>query len=446
MIADNSGHVWVAGVTSNPCLPATAGAFQTRLPNPNGTGFVAKFNTNVAPASSLVYSTFLGGNSDDHADAVAIDSSGNAYVAGFTDSTNFPHGASFGSGTNSVFIAKLNAAGSGLVFSTLLHGTQFFPFGAGILIDSSHNVYVAGNAVAGFPTTTGAFRRTVTGNNCTDSNNNPTPCTDGFVTKLSSGGGSLLYSTLLGGSSVDTIAGLGLNNAGMAFVTGSTTSSDFPTTANAFKRVLPTGATSAFVTALQPNGGSLYYSTLLGGSKNTSGEAIFIDPAWNAWVGGNTQDSDFPATTDAFQPGLKGNSDAFIAKVVIAADLGVSLGENTTLVARNSTVTYTEGVTNLGPDGSDAVVLTDVIPSGFSFAGIVSSTATSCSTPAIGATSGSVVCHKTRLENGQSFTVTLKLRAIAASGSHLTNKITVSARTQDLKKTNNTAQVTVVVK
>jgi uncharacterized repeat protein (TIGR01451 family) len=446
MIADNSGHVWVAGVTSNPCLPATAGAFQTRLPNPNGTGFVAKFNTNVAPASSLVYSTFLGGNSDDHADAVAIDSSGNAYVAGFTDSTNFPHGASFGSGTNSVFIAKLNAAGSGLAFSTLLHGTQFFPFGAGILIDSSHNVYVAGNAVAGFPTTTGAFRRTVTGNNCTDSNNNPTPCTDGFVTKLSSGGGSLLYSTLLGGSSVDTIAGLGLNNAGMAFVTGSTTSSDFPTTANAFKRVLPTGATSAFVTALQPNGGSLYYSTLLGGSKNTSGEAIFIDPAWNAWVGGNTQDSDFPATTDAFQPGLKGNSDAFIAKVVIAADLGVSLGENTTLVARNSTVTYTEGVTNLGPDGSDAVVLTDVIPSGFSFAGIVSSTATSCSTPAIGATSGSVVCHKTRLENGQSFTVTLKLRAIAASGSHLTNKITVSARTQDLKKTNNTAQVTVVVK
>jgi uncharacterized repeat protein (TIGR01451 family) len=446
MIADNSGHVWVVGGTANPCLPATAGAFQTKLPNTNGTGFVAKFNTNVAPASSLVYSTYLGGNSSDRADAVAIDSSGNAYVTGFTDSTNFPHGASFGSGTSSVFVAKLNATGSGLIFSTLLHGTEFFPHVAGILIDSSHNVYVAGNAVAGFPTTSGAFRRTVTGSNCTDSSNNPTPCSDGFITKLSSGGGTLLYSTLLGGSGVDTIAGLGLNNAGMAFVTGSTASTDFPTTANAFKKTLPAGATNAFVTALQPSGGSLYYSTLLGGSGSTQGGAITVDPAWNAWVAGNTRDTDFPVTPDAFQPGMKGESDGFIAKVVIAANLGATLAENTTLVARNSTVTYTERVANAGPDGSDAVVLTDAIPSGFSFAGIVSSTATSCSVPAIGATSGSIVCHKTRLENGQSFTVVLNLRAIAASGSHLTNKITVSARTQDLNKSNNTAQVTVAVK
>jgi uncharacterized repeat protein (TIGR01451 family) len=449
MIADNSGHVWVVGSTSNPCLPATAGAFQTKLPNTNGSGFVAKFNTNVAPASSLVYSTYLGGNSSDEADAVAIDSSGNAYVAGLTGSTNFPHGASFGSGGTSAFVAKLNAAGSGLIFSTLLHNAANFPHLAGILIDSSHNVYVAGSALAGFPTTTGAFRRTVTGTNCTDNNSNPAPCSDGFVTKLSSGGGSLLYSTLLGGSGVDTIAGLGLNNAGMAFVTGSTNSTDFPTTANAFKKSLagsPAGATNAFVTALQPNGGSLYYSTLLGGSGSTQGGAITVDPAWNAWVGGNTRDTDFPVTPDAFQPGMKGESDGFIAKVVIAADLGVTLAENTTLVARNSTVTYTERVTNFGPDGSDAVVLTDAIPSGFSFAGTVSSTATSCSVPAIGATSGSVVCHKTRLENGQSFTVVLNLRAIAASGSHLTNKITVSARTQDLNKSNNTAQVTVAVK
>jgi len=445
MIADNSGHVWVVGSTANPCLPATAGAFQTKLPNTNGAGFVAKFNTNVAPASSLVYSTYLGGNSEDEADAVAIDSSGNAYVAGLTDSTNFPHGASFGSGGTSAFVSKLNATGSGLIFSTLLHGAVTFPRGSGILIDSSHNVYVAGNALAGFPTTAGAFRRTTTGTNCTDTNNTPTPCTDAFVTKLSPGGGTLLYSTLLGGSGLDTLGGLGLNSAGMAFVAGSTNSPDFPTTANAFKKTLPSGATNAFVTALQPNGSSLYYSTLLGGSHNTHGGAIAVDPAWNAWVAGNTNDADFPVTPDAFQPGLKGNSDGFIAKVVIAADLGATLAENTALVARNSTVTYTERVNNFGPDGSDAVVLTDTIPSGFSFAGIVSSTATSCSVPAVGATTGSVVCHKTRLENGQSFTVVLKLRAIAASGSHLTNTIKVSARTQDLKTANNTAHVVVVV-
>jgi uncharacterized repeat protein (TIGR01451 family) len=231
----------------------------------------------------------------------------------------------------------------------------------------------------------------------------------------------------------------------MAFVTGSTNSTDFPTTANAFKKSLAAGTTNAFVTALQPDGKSLYYSTLLGGSASTQGGAITVDPAWNAWVAGSTRDSDFPVTPDAFQPGLKGESDGFIAKVVIAANLGATLAENTTLVARNSTVTYTERVNNFGPDGSDAVVLTDAIPSGFSFAGIVSSTASSCSVPALGATSGSVVCHKTRLENGQSFTVALKLKAIAASGSHLTNKITVSARTQDLNKSNNTAQITVAV-
>ena len=448
MIADNSGHVWVVGVTGNPCLPATAGAFQSKLPNMNGSGFVAKFNTNVAPASSLVYSTYLGSSSGNFSqvDRVAIDGSGNAYVAGSTDTATFPHSASFGSGTPILFVTKLNPTGTGVLFSTLLHAGGGFPGAAGILIDSARNVYVAGVAFAGFPTTTGAFRRTPSGTNCQNNNGQAVPCQDGFVTKLSPGGGTLIYSTLLGGGQTDEILGLGLNSAGMAFVTGQTESSDFPTTANAFKKTTPSGVSNAFVTALQPDGKSLFYSTLLGGSKHSTGWAIFIDPAWNAWVGGNTQDSDFPVTPNAFQPGLKGSSDGFIAKVVIAGDLGATLAENTTLVARNSTVTYTERVANFGPDGSDAVTLTDVIPSGFSFAGIVSSTAISCSTPALGATSGSIVCHKTRLENGQSFTVVLNLRAIAASGSHLTNTVKASARTQDLKQANNTAQVTVVVK
>lgn len=448
LTADNSGHVWVVGTTANPCLPATAGAFQSKLPNANGSGFVAKFNTNVAPASSLVYSTYLGSSSGNfsRANSVAIDATGNAYVVGVTDSSSFPHGASFGSGSPMVFVSKLNPTGTGLVFSTLLHGGgNAFPGTAQILIDSAHNVYVAGTAATGFPTTAGAFRRAPTGTNCTNNNGQPVACQDGFITKLSPGGGTLIYSTLLGGSGGDVIAGLGLNNAGMAFVTGSTTSTDFPTTPSAFKRTLPAGATNAFVTALQPNGGSLFYSTLLGGSKNTSGGAIFIDPAWNAWVGGNTLDSDFPVTPDAFQPGLKGHSDGFIAKVVIAADLFADLGQNRITVPHNGLVTYTAAVTNLGPDGSDAVVLTDPISSGFSFAGILSSTATSCSTPAIGATSGSLVCHKTRLENGQSFIVKFNLRAIAPTGTRLMNTDKVSARTQDLNQSNNTHTATVLV-
>ncbi|HVG90530.1 MAG TPA: SBBP repeat-containing protein, partial [Alphaproteobacteria bacterium] len=354
LAADNSGHVWLVGFTQSPCFPVTSGAFQKSLPNPNESGFVTKFDTNQAPSASVVFSTYMGSSgSGSEVDAVAIDSSANACLAGGTFGSTFPHSATFGTGDNSVYVAKLNAAGSGLVFGTLLHGG--FQVG-GIAIDSSHNVYVAGMAFTGFHTTTGAFRTSLTGTNCRDINGNATPCPQGFVTKLSPGGGTLLYSTFLGGSSNNSgsVGGLSLNSAGMAFVAGSTNSADFPTTANGFKRTLPAGATNAYVEVLQPSGNSLYYSTLLGGSHSTFGGPIFVDPAWNAWVAGNTSDTDYPVTSDAFQPGLKGNSDGFFAKVVIAADLRVTLAENTTLIARNSNVTYTERVTNFGPDGSDA--------------------------------------------------------------------------------------------
>jgi uncharacterized repeat protein (TIGR01451 family) len=443
MAADNSGHLWLVGSTGAPCFPVTSGAFQKTLPNTNGSGFVTKFDTNQTPSASVVFSTFMGSSgSSSEVDAVAIDSSADAYLTGNTAGTTFPHSVGFGTGNNSAFVAKLNATGSGLVFSTLLHSAS----PSGIAIDSSHNVYVAGLAFTGFRTTTGAFRTTLTGTNCKDLNGNAVPCQEGFVTKLSPGGGTLLYSTFLGGSgNNNSVGGIAVNSAGMAFVAGSTNSSDFPTTASGFKRTLPAGATNAFVTVLQPSGNALYYSTLLGGSHNTFGGPIFVDPAWNAWVAGNTQDTDFPVTPDAFQPGLKGESDAFFAKVVIAADLKVTMTQSATLVPRGTIVGFTATVTNLGPDGSDAVVLTDTIPAGFSFSSISNSTASSCSVPAAGATTGSVVCHKIRLEKGQSFGVKINLKAIAASGSHITNKVTVSARTQDLNKSNNTAQGTVAV-
>lgn len=435
LAADNSGHLWMSGTTGNPCLPATPGAFETKIPDANGSGFVAKFDTNKTPATSVVYSTYFGAGS---ADSIGIDSSANAYVTGST-TASFPHGASFGSGTGVVFVAKLNAAGSGLLFSTLLHGGGGFP-GVRLALDSAHNVYVTGLATAGFPTTTGAFRTGPIGTSCSGA-----PCKDSFVTKLSPGGSTLIYSTFLGGSGDDTTRDINVNSAGMAFVTGFTNSTNFPTTASAFKKSIPAGVTNAFVTALQPSGKSLYYSTLLGGSHSTGTGAIAVDSAWNAWIGGSTSDSDYPVTPNAFQPDLKGSSDGFFAKVVIAGDLRATLAPVTASVLHNSVVTFTATVTNLGPDGSDAVVLTDTIPSGFSFSGISGSTATSCTVPAIGATTGSVVCHKTRLENGQSFGLKILLKAISAAGSTRVNKITTTARTQDLHSSNNSAQSTVTV-
>ena len=134
---------------------------------------------------------------------------------------------------------------------------------------------------------------------------------------------------------------ISLNSARMAFVTGFTNSTDFPTTPSAFKKSIPAGVVNSFVTALQPDGKSLYYSTLLGGSHSTKAGSIVVDPAWNAWVGGNTSDTDYPVTSNAFQPGMKGESDGFFAKIVIAGDLRATLVPATASVLHNSVVTFT---------------------------------------------------------------------------------------------------------
>jgi uncharacterized repeat protein (TIGR01451 family) len=447
MISDDSGHLYLVGSTENPCLSGVTGTFQATLPNPNGSGFIAKFDTNKPSASSLVYSTYLGGSADvSSAQAVAIDASGNAYVAGTTAASNFPHSVAFGTATgNSAFVIKLNATATGALFSTLLKGSDAV---SGIAIDSTHSIYFAGSARPGYPTTAGAFQTTITKTTatCANVNGNIGPCAEGYATKLNSTGNGLVFSTLLGGKNNDALNGFGINNAGMFFVIGSTSSPNFPTTASAFKRTLPAGATNTFVTAFQPDGKSLYYSTLLGGSHQTAGLAVAVDPAFNAWVVGNTADVDYPVTPNAFQPALKGNSDGFIAKVVIAGDLRLLMHDNISTVARNAVVTFFAQVTNLGPDGSDNVVFSNPIPAGYSFDKIFTQSATSCSTPAAGATTGTVICKKTRLENGESFWVNVYLRASAVSGSNIVNKASTSAQTQDLSQGNNNVALTVHVK
>jgi len=281
----------------------------------------------------------------------------------------------------------------------------------GIALDAGRNVYIAGTSGStGFPVTPGAFQQNHPNTSCQLIT---LPREDGFVAELSSDGSHLVYSTLLGGSNADDISGISVNNRNIAFVTGSTSSADFPVTSNAFKTSLEPNATNAFVTAINPGGGALYYSSFLGGSRNTAGTAIALDPAWNAFVVGNTSDADFPTTADAFQPELKGNSDAFLSKIVIAGNLKIFWRENTSAVPQFGYVTYYAQVANFGPDGSDNVVFSDPIPPGFSFAGVYSITATSCDTPVPGATGGFVTCLKTRLEPGQSFWVNVYLRAEA---------------------------------
>src|SRR5262245_12443173 len=266
--------------------------------------------------STLGYSTFLGGSSTDSAFAVAADAAGNTYVTGTTASANFPAtGGAFDGSLNGLydaFVAKFRPDGS-LAWATYLGGDGD-ERGHGIAVDAGGNVYVTGRTdSANFPTTPGSFDTTFNGG------------VDAFVTKLSADGTTLLYSTYLGGtgSEIDEgfdklarrVGAITVDAAGNAYVTGSTNSADFPTTAGAY-HITNAGFADAFVTKLNATGSALIYSTYLGGSDFDRGYGIAVDAAGNAYVTGEAVSTDFPTTAGAFQPAKAGGfSDSFVTKL-----------------------------------------------------------------------------------------------------------------------------------
>jgi len=284
----------------------------------------------------LVYSTYLGGSGPDNVSSIAVDASGNAYVIGTTISTDFPTASAiqpiFPSTQTpetdpfSVFITKINASGSALVFSTYLGGSGP-DFGFGIAVDPSDNVYVTGRAGStNFPTVSPIQpqRTACCGNDGAGS---------GFVAKLNPAGSALIYSTYLGGFGEDWGTAIAADAAGNAYVTGTTSSPmledcdgcNFPTTANALQPHLggtPELARNAFVTKINPTGTALVFSTYLGGSSHFDfGSSIAVDPEGNVYVTGSTTSGDFP-TANAIQPTLKANNDplvnghnAFVTKI-----------------------------------------------------------------------------------------------------------------------------------
>ncbi len=234
---DGAGSAYVTGTTSPVSFPTTPGAFQTTY---NG-GIYDAFVTKLDPAgSALGYSTYLGGNGSDTGYAIAVDGAGHAYLTGGTASPNFPttpgaFQAAYGGGLYDAFVTKLDPAGSAPLYSTYLGGNMW-DFGWGLAVDGAGHAYVAGDTFSpNFPTTSGAFQQTLGGPG------------DAFVTKLDPSGSALLYSTFLGGAKLDRSNGIAADSTGHAYVTGSTTSSDFPTTAGAFQTVADRGA---FVTKL----------------------------------------------------------------------------------------------------------------------------------------------------------------------------------------------------
>src|SRR5207247_6425103 len=178
--------------------------------------FVTKLN---ATGLVLLYSAYLGGSSDDVAAGIAVDSAGNAYVAGSAGSTNFPTTSSFqaasGGGVNDAFVTKLNATGSALAYSTYLGGNSY-DSAYGVAVDSAGNAYVTGTTLStNFPTASPIQATHGGGEN------------DAFVTKLNATGSALVYSTYLGGNSYDSAQGIAVDSAGNAYVAGDTESTNF---------------------------------------------------------------------------------------------------------------------------------------------------------------------------------------------------------------------------
>lgn len=317
---DAAGNAYVTGTTDSTSFPTTTGAFQT-TPRPLSdlcnvgtpyvrpclTAFVSKLN---ASGSALVYSTYLGGTGKETGNsgrAIAVGTSGEVYVTGATNATNFPTKsavqAARGGGMDA-FVTKLDAAGSALVYSTYLGGAGSDE-GRGIAVDSAGNAYVTGTTASNnFPLASPLQAANGGGN-------------DVFVTKLNAAGSALVYSTYLGGSGADQGNGIAVDASGNAHVTGETASTNFPT-ANALQ-VANLGGKDGFVAKLNPAGSALVYSTYLGGGADETGGGIAVDTAGNAYVTGTTASADFP-TASAFQASRSGGSNAFIAKIEVAAN------------------------------------------------------------------------------------------------------------------------------
>ncbi|MDQ6937760.1 MAG: SBBP repeat-containing protein, partial [Actinomycetota bacterium] len=286
---------------------------------------------------SISYSTFLGGynqalgngSATTLANGIAVDSSGDAFVVGFTDSvapTPFPTSAGAyqttlnpGGPPRDAFVTKLNPAGNGILYSTYLGGGGE-DRATGVAVGPNGNAYVSGFTSAGtFPTTTGAYQTTYGGG-----------ARDAFFTELNATGTALVYSTLLGGSGSDTATRIAVDSSGNAYLVGNTsptapaTTDNFPTSAGAFQAAFG-GSQDAFVAKISPAAGGatdLSYSTFLGGSASDSGASIAVDAAGEAYVtGGTASANEFStfntATYGAFQPALNGgtNGNAYVAKL-----------------------------------------------------------------------------------------------------------------------------------
>jgi hypothetical protein len=324
---DDNGDVYATGWTLSTDFPTSGGAYD-RSHNGQADIFVAKLS---ADGSTLIYSTFIGGRGLDQCrGALFVDSFGSVYFSGYTDSLDFPttrgtFDQTFNGGFGDAVVGKLSADGSALLFSTYLGSSGAdFAF-SGLAVHTDGTIITLGLAgAADFPVTPGAYQTSFGGSN--HINPNAGWRGDVFVARFSADGSALLNSTFIGGSGTENGSAqnaLVLDNEGNAIICGRTSSPNFPVTAGAFQPNL-VGRIDAFVAKLSLDGSTLLASTYLGGSDSSNepieGSGIAVDPAGNVFIGGKTDEHDFPVTADAIQTSLNGGTyDSFFS--VLSSDL-----------------------------------------------------------------------------------------------------------------------------
>ncbi len=495
---DSAGQASVAGITSTNDFP-TVSAFQSVYGGGSSDAFVSKF---AADGSSLIYSTYFGGSGNDAANGIAVDDANNTYITGSANSANafplqFPLQGF--NGTQDAFVAKLIAGGSALAYSTFLGGSGL-DSGEAIAVDTAGNASVVGwTESANFPVTTNVSQNSLRGSR------------DAFVTSLNASGSAWRYSTYLGGTAIDEARDLVLDATGNVIITGWTRSTDFPY--NRGPQSANAGGADAFVTVLDGVNSftKILFSTYIGGASDDRGDSVAVDSAGNAYVTGPTSSTDFPSvrafqlsfgggysdgfvvklsthggpflyasyiggnsgenqyalyfpeqtwagvavipggaayivgatasdnfpTLNPLQGTAGGSYDGFAAKVAVQVDLRLTMTDSPDPANLGNTVTYVLTVNNLGPDVATNVRVTDTLPAGMSFVS---------ATPSQGSCTGTstVTCSLGLINNPGSATVTIRV-APSTIGTK-TNSASVTRFETDPVNGNNTASVTTTVR
>jgi hypothetical protein len=300
---DDDGSIYLTGYTMSSSFPVTSGVLDGSF-NGAKDAFIIKLS---ADGSSLLYSTFVGGTSNDWGYGIFVDGSGSVYATGETWSTGFPTTAgAFDTTYNQggdVFVLKLNASGNKLDYSTFI-GSTAEERGYKIQVDDVGCAYVSGVAWGAFPTTVGAFQRNFMGG-----------AHDAFVLKLNASGDKLLYSTIVGTNDADAAGGgMWVDAFGHAYLLGWTASGAFPVKSGCYD-VSFNGVRDLFLIELKADGSTYLASTYVGGSSEEEAYGLAADASGDLYVTGRTLSNDFPTTSGAYDRSYAGGQDSMVFKV-----------------------------------------------------------------------------------------------------------------------------------